>query len=122
MFVFVKYKLFTIDKIPAIEDNTLISENATFGVLINGDSMKPQFEDGQHGCCSRILRKSGDIGIFVLNQDGYIKKLEDDEKGVFLISLDKKYAPIPVSSDDRLDIFGKVIGKSSASELPGYHG
>lgn len=106
-----------------IEDNTLIPENATFGVRISGDSMEPQFEDGQIAwVLQQDTLENGDIGIFSLNGDAYIKKLEDDEKGVFLISLNKKYTPIPVGSDDRLDIFGKVIGKSSASELQGYHG
>ncbi|WP_443710682.1 S24 family peptidase, partial [Ruminococcus bicirculans (ex Wegman et al. 2014)] len=38
---------------------------------------------------------------------------------VFLISLNEKYAPIKVSENDRLDIFGKVLGKSDASAITG---
>ena len=85
--------------------------------------MEPQFEDGQIAwVLQQDTLENGDIGIFSLNGDAYIKKLKDDERGVFLISFNKKYTPILIGSDDRLDIFGKVIGKSSASELQGYHG
>ena len=40
--------------------------------------------------------------------------------GNFLISLNEKYAPIKVSENDRLDIFGKVLGKSDASAITGH--
>ena len=60
---------------------------------------------------------NGEIGIFALNGEAYIKKLEDDKDGIFLISLNEKYAPIKVGENDRLDIFGKVLGKSDASAL-----
>ena len=39
---------------------------------------------------------------------------------IFLISLNEKYAPIKVSENDRLDIFGKVLGKSDASAITGH--
>ena len=61
-----------------------------------------------------------EIGIFSLNGDAYIKKLQNDKDGIFLISLNEKYAPIKVSENDRLDIFGKVLGKSDASAITGH--
>lgn len=63
---------------------------------------------------------NGEIGIFSLNGDAYIKKLQNDKDGIFLISLNEKYAPIKVSENDRLDIFGKVLGKSDASAITGH--
>ena len=63
---------------------------------------------------------NGEIGIFSLNGDAYIKKLQKDKDGIFLISLYEKYAPIKVSENDRLDIFGKVLGKSDASVITGH--
>ena len=60
---------------------------------------------------------NGEIGIFSLNGDAYIKKLQNDKNGIFLISLNEKYAPIKVSENDRLDIFGKVLGKCNASDI-----
>ena len=63
---------------------------------------------------------NGEIGIFALNGEAYIKKLQNDKDGIFLISLNEKYAPIKVSENDRLDIFGKVLGKSDASAITGH--
>ena len=87
-------------------------EDTTFGVRISGDSMEPEFHDGQ---IAWVLQQesvaNGEIGIFALNGEAYIKKLQNDKDGIFLISLNEKYAPIKVSENDRLDIFGKVLGK-----------
>lgn len=43
-----------------------------------------------------------------------------DKDGIFLISLNEKYTPIKVGENDRLDIFGKVLGKSDASAITGH--
>ena len=87
----------------------------------SGDSMEPEFHDGQIGW---VLHQesvaNGEIGIFALNGEAYIKKLQNDTDGIFLISLNEKYAPIKVSENDRLDIFGKVLGKSDASAITGH--
>ena len=61
--------------------------------------------------------ENGEIGIFYLNGDAYIKKLQEDKNGVFLISLNEKYSPIPVGENDRFDILGKVVGKNHPNEL-----
>ena len=99
-------------------DESILPEDTTFGVRISGDSMEPEFHDGQ---IAWVLQQesvaNGEIGIFALNGEAYIKKLQNDTDGIFLISLNEKYAPIKVSENDRLDIFGKVLGKSDASAL-----
>ena len=53
-------------------------------------------------------------------REAYIKKLQNDKDGIFLISLNEKYASIKVSENDRLDIFGKVLEKSNASAITGH--
>ena len=99
-------------------NKNIIPEAATFGVKISGDSMEPEFENGQ---ISWVLKQNnlqnGEIGIFFLNGEAYIKKLQDDKDGIFLISLNPKYAPIPVKETDRFDILGKVVGKNHLNEL-----
>ena len=99
-------------------DESILPEDTTFGVRISGDSMEPEFHDGQ---IAWVLQQesvaNGEIGIFALNGEAYIKKLQNDTDGIFLISLNEKYAPIKVSENDRLDIFGKVLGKSNASAI-----
>ena len=102
-------------------DESILPEDTTFGVRISGDSMEPEFHDGQ---IAWVLQQesvaNGEIGIFALNGEAYIKKLQNDKEGIFLISLNEKYAPIKVSENDRLDIFGKVLGKSDASAITGH--
>ena len=102
-------------------DESILPEDTTFGVRISGDSMEPEFHDGQ---IAWVLQQesvaNGEIGIFALNGEAYIKKLQNDTDGIFLISLNEKYAPIKVSENDRLDIFGKVLGKSDASAITGH--
>ena len=91
-------------------DESILPEDTTFGVRISGDSMEPEFHDGQ---IAWVLQQesvaNGEIGIFALNGEAYIKKLQNDKDGIFLISLNEKYAPIKVGENDRLDIFGKVL-------------
>ena len=103
-------------------DESILPEDTTFGVRISGDSMEPEFHDGQ---IAWVLQQesvaNGEIGIFALNGEAYIKKLQNDKEGIFLISLNEKYAPIKVSENDRLDIFGKVLGKSDASAITGHY-
>ena len=102
-------------------NETILPEGTTFGVRISGDSMEPEFHDGQ---IAWVLQQesvaNGEIGIFALNGEAYIKKLQNDTDGIFLISLNEKYAPIKVGENDRLDIFEKVLGKSDASAITGH--
>ena len=99
-------------------NETILPEGTTFGVRISGDSMEPEFHDGQ---IAWVLQQesvdNGEIGIFSLNGEAYIKKLQNDKDGIFLISLNEKYSPIPVGEDDRLDIFGKVLGKCNPADI-----
>ena len=94
-----------------IEVGDEVPENADFGVKITGDSMEPKYINHQivwvHQQDSLM---HGEIGIFCLNADAFCKKLQDDNDGLFLISLNKKYPPKPVGENDSLTIFGKVVG------------
>lgn len=53
--------------------------------------------------------ENGDIGIFYLNGDAYIKKYQKNKDNVQLISLNKKYAPIQIKPGMELRTFGKVV-------------
>ena len=83
------------------------AEEADYVVTVTGDSMEPEFHDGDHV----LVRKQdmvdvGDIGIFVINGDAYIKQLGKGK----LISLNSKYKPIPLRNDDSIFCCGRVIG------------
>ena len=99
----------------------IIPESASYGVKINDDSMEPEFEDGQIAwVLKQDMVENGEIGIFSLNGEAYIKKLQDDKNGVSLISLNEKYPPIPVREHDRFDILGKVVGKNHPNDIKEY--
>ena len=86
------------------------AKGANFAVTISGDSMEPAFHDHDMVYVhQQETLDDGEIGIFSLNDNAYIKKLKNDSDGTFLMSLNQKYAPIPVHLDrDDFRIFGKV--------------
>ena len=94
-----------------IEVGQEVPESADFGVRITGDSMEPRFIDGQIVWVHKQdTLQNGEIGIFFLDQCAYIKKLQDEEDRLSLISLNSKYKPIPIGTNNTFKIFGKVVG------------
>ena len=81
---------------------------ADFAIRVSGDSMEPKYYDGDILLVeSAIDIEIGEIGIFVLNGAGYVKK--KGRKG--LISLNENYNDIDVKEYDNCKCVGKVIGK-----------
>lgn len=88
-----------------------VPASAEFGVRLAGDSMSPRFADGQIVWARKAeTAENGEIVLCVLNDQGYCKKLHRDEHGVSLISLNTKYAPIPITEADEFRIMGCVVG------------
>ena len=85
----------------------LIPEDTDYAVRISGDSMEPRYHDQQIlFICEQQTLENGEIGIFYLNGDAYLKKLLDGS----LVSLNTKYKPIKIREHDEFKVFGKVIG------------
>ena len=80
---------------------------ADFMLEVRGDSMQPKFSDGDRVLvkCSESIYE-GEIGVFILNNESYIKKMGRNE----LISLNPAYNPIKLSEYDNIRCAGKVIG------------
>jgi SOS-response transcriptional repressor LexA len=73
--------------------------------------MEPRFINGQIVFIrQQNILENGEIGIFLLDGEAYIKKLQNDSNGKFLISLNKDYKPIPIEEHSEFSILGKVIG------------
>lgn len=88
-----------------------VPAKAEFGVSIAGDSMEPRFVNGQTVWVKATQdANNGDLVLCTLNDQGYCKKLRKDKNGIALISLNKKYAPIPVREEDEFRIAGIVVG------------
>lgn len=83
---------------------------ATFGLRVVGNSMEPTLEDGQliwvH---QQPTLENGDIGIFYLDGNAYVKEYRSTENGVFLVSHNADYEPIQVTEFSDSKIYGKVV-------------
>lgn len=90
------------------------AKDADFAVTISGDSMEPEFHDHDTVLVHRQdTLENGEIGIFALNDNAYIKKFQNTKKRTALISLNRKYDPIPIDFEtDSFRIFGKVCTSS----------
>ena len=85
-----------------------INKNADYVIGVNGDSMEPEYSDGDIVYVQKTDHiEVGDIGIFQKGNSIYIKKA--GENG--LISLNSKYPPL-TADDDRIIVLGKVLGKA----------
>ncbi len=93
-----------------IETDEFVPFGADFALHITGDSMMPLLRDKQiifvH---SQDTLEDGEIGVFSLDGSAYCKKLMNNKRGTALISLNKKYQPIPITEESRLAVFGKVL-------------
>lgn len=99
------------DNFTEVEVGGEVPATADFGIRISGDSMEPRFVNGQIVWVQKQdTLNNGEIGIFFLDGNAYCKKLQDDEKGLYLISLNSIYAPISVTENQIFKIFGKVVG------------
>ena len=84
-----------------------IAEEANFALKISGDSMEPVFHDGDIALIrSQPQISVCEIGIFILNECGYIKELGQNR----LISFNDKYNDIPLHEYDSIYCRGKVLG------------
>ena len=81
---------------------------ADFAIDVNGQSMEPEFSDKDIALVNQDAEMQlGDIGVFVINGNAFIKELGEKE----LISHNKDFKNIAIHSDDNIVCMGKVIGK-----------
>lgn len=86
---------------------TAEAERADFAIPITGDSMEPVFHSGDVvlvESCPYV--REGEIGIFVLDGDAFIKKYDGNR----LLSLNPQYEPIELSKYETAVCLGRVLG------------
>lgn len=82
------------------------TKQASFIVRVSGDSMEPEYHDGDQLLVDATQEPPiGKIGVFIVDGCGYVKKRGANS----LISLNKDYADIPYN--DSIRCSGSVIGK-----------
>lgn len=84
------------------------SRQADIVIPVDGDSMEPMFYDGDKLYVRlQPAVEMGEIGIFEIGDNGYVKKYAVDK----LISLNPKYDDIYFDEYSEIKCVGKVIGK-----------
>ncbi len=83
--------------------------SANFGVVIHGDSMGPDFHDGETVWIHQQAKlEHADVGVFTYEGTTYFKRLRDRVGGTRLQSIDSTYPDIIVSSPEAMVTLGKV--------------
>ena len=83
------------------------AEQADFVISVGGDSMEPTYHDGDKVFVEKCDAVGiGEVGIFVVNGDVYIKELGNN----CLISHNEEYKPIRIGENDSVYCCGRVIG------------
>ena len=87
--------------------DTPAARKANLIIEVDGDSMEPLYKNGDNVLVSTAAEvQIGDIGIFIVDGDGYIKKLGEDR----LISVNSKYKDIIPTENSDYRCVGKVLG------------
>lgn len=82
--------------------------DADFALRIKGNSMEPKYRDGDVLLVEETdAVEYGELGIFILDGDGYFKKFGGDR----LISLNPDYEPILLKNFEDIVCCGRVVGK-----------
>ena len=88
--------------------DTAETAEADFALRIKGNSMEPKYRDGDVLLieeCDAV--EYGELGIFMLDGDGYFKKYGGDR----LISLNPEYSDILLKNFEDVSCCGRVVGK-----------
>lgn len=89
------------------------SRKANLVIEVDGDSMSPMYESGDNVLVNTKANVAvGDIGIFIVDNSGYIKKLGTDR----LISVNPEYDDIFPEEYSDFRCVGKVLGKAEIVE------
>ena len=93
-----------------IEVDDYVPQQANYALKVKGDSMEPKYHDGEIVYVkTQKSIENGEIGIFCIDDNVYIKKLECANGKCKLISLNPAYEPIEIKESNEFKCFGKVL-------------
>ena len=94
-----------------------VDYDADFVAPVSGDSMEPEYHNYDYVFVETTYDLSdGDIGVFILDGDAYIKELHIDDEGAFLHSLNPNYRDKPILPESDFRIVGKVVGRYNEND------
>lgn len=87
-----------------------IDVDADFVIPIKGDSMEPDYHDGDLVFIqTSVDLNDGVIGVFNYNGEAYIKQLVIDTEQSYLHSLNPDYKDMPITPETDFRIIGEVV-------------
>lgn len=100
-----------------LHDETLFTEMVKgpipthdLALKVNGDSMEPMFKDGEIIFVEKTHNiKNGQIGIFIIEEEAYVKKVFVEDDRLTLVSLNKDYDDLHFYRNESVGLIGKVI-------------
>lgn len=95
-----------VDQLPI--PDTPENRKVDYAIKVSGNSMEPDYYDGDIVLVSqKVELNHGDVGIFIINNNAYIKEYGETE----LISRNPEADNITISEYDNIVCMGKVVGK-----------
>ena len=109
---------------------SVVPAGTQFALRITGDSMEPAYYSDQLAFVKRtVTLRPGDVGIFLLDGESYIKRYEEEmpgeeemddylyssgnvQKKPVLVSFNPKYDPIRVTQHNNFAVVGKVLNRT----------
>lgn len=97
-----------------VEVGSEVPISATYGVPISGDSMEPDYHDGDAiWVQQQPALESGEVGLMMLNGQAYVKQFGNDKNCLRMISLNKAYPPVLIGESDAFRVLGKVVATTA---------
>lgn len=77
---------------------------------VNGDSMEPMFEDHEYIFVKKTTEiRSGQIGVFIIDNESYLKKAYIEDNHLRLVSLNTKYDDLIFDNVNEITVVGTVV-------------
>ena len=93
------------------------TEKADCVFTVNGDSMEPEFHDGDKVLVQRFPQcgdfTEGEVGAFITRNETYIKEYQTDG----LHSYNPKYKPMHFTEDESVFAIGKVVARLEPEDI-----
>lgn len=93
-----------------VEVGNEVPLKANFGIRISGESMEPDYKDGETIWICRCKKiDHGDVGLFLYERKYYFKRLRDRVGGTRLQSIDANYPDIIITIPENMVTLGIAI-------------
>ena len=101
---------YLLDNTPELVPYEGVVPEHDYAVIVNGVSMRPLFEDKQIIFVKKTFEaRSGQVVIAYYDNQAYVKKYVNDEKGARFVSLNKSYDDMPIDETHETQIIGVVV-------------